>query len=175
MWKAYWSWQNVLALYKYKWVTLKPSVNWYRIILIWYELPHDITNKMICAPSEESDQPGNLPSLVRVFAVRSKCSRGPNVSSCGQRRLWSDWANAQADLRLRWVHRSFCWFCHEAVHMYISANNIDHTEAHLLVTIIEVCRSDIIFSRHLYLALNHWPILSCSWDKSLNELAVIIS
>ena len=32
---------------------------------------------------------------------------------------WSDWADAQADLSLRWVHRSFCWFCHEAAHMYI--------------------------------------------------------
>ena len=24
----------------------------------------------------------------------------------------SDWANAQADLGLRWVHMSLCWFCH---------------------------------------------------------------
>ena len=30
---------------------------------------HDKTNKMTCAPSEDSDQPGHLPSLVRVFAV----------------------------------------------------------------------------------------------------------
>ena len=37
---------------------------------------------------------------------------GPNVSSCGQRRLWSDLADAQADLSLHWAHRSFCWFCH---------------------------------------------------------------
>ena len=27
------------------------------------------TNKMTCAPSEDSDQPGPLASLVRVFAV----------------------------------------------------------------------------------------------------------
>ena len=53
-----------------------------------------------------------MPSLTRVFAVRSKGSCGPNVSSCGQRRLWSDWADAQADLSLRWEHRSFCLFCH---------------------------------------------------------------
>ena len=31
-----------------------------------------------------------------------------------QRRLWSDWADAQADLSLRWAHMSVCWFCHEA-------------------------------------------------------------
>ena len=35
------------------------------------ELPHDKTNKMVFAPSEDSDQPGHPPSLIRVFAVRS--------------------------------------------------------------------------------------------------------
>ena len=35
------------------------------------EPPHDKTNTMACAPSEDSDQPGHLPSLIRVFAVRS--------------------------------------------------------------------------------------------------------
>ena len=24
---------------------------------------------------------------------------------------WSDWTDVQADLSLRWVQRSFCWFC----------------------------------------------------------------
>ena len=37
-----------------------------------YEPPHDKTNKMVCAPSKDSDQPGHLPSLIRVFAVRMK-------------------------------------------------------------------------------------------------------
>ena len=37
------------------------------------ELPRDKTNKMIYAPSEDSDQPGHPPSLIRVFAV---CSMG---------------------------------------------------------------------------------------------------
>ena len=35
-----------------------------------FEPPHDKTNKMTCAPSEDSDQPGHSPSLIRVFAVR---------------------------------------------------------------------------------------------------------
>ena len=35
------------------------------------EPSHDKTNKMACAPSEDSDQLGHLPSLIRVFAVRS--------------------------------------------------------------------------------------------------------
>ena len=33
---------------------------------------HDKTNKMAYAPSENSDQPGHPPSLIRVFAVRMK-------------------------------------------------------------------------------------------------------
>ena len=34
-------------------------------------LTFDKTKKMACAPSEDSDQPGHLPSLIRVFTVRS--------------------------------------------------------------------------------------------------------
>ena len=34
--------------------------------------PCDKTNKMACAPSEDSDQPGHPPSLIRVFAVGMK-------------------------------------------------------------------------------------------------------
>ena len=34
--------------------------------------PPDVKiNKMACAPTEDSDQPGHPPSLIRVFAVRS--------------------------------------------------------------------------------------------------------
>ena len=36
-----------------------------------FEPPHDKTNKVACAPSEDSDQPGHPPSLIRVFVVRS--------------------------------------------------------------------------------------------------------
>ena len=37
-----------------------------------YEPLHNKTNKMACATSEDSDQPGGPPSLIRVFAVRKK-------------------------------------------------------------------------------------------------------
>ena len=36
-----------------------------------YEPGHGKTNKMACAPSEDSDQPGYPPSLIRVFALLS--------------------------------------------------------------------------------------------------------
>ena len=43
-------------------------------------------NKMACAPSEDSDQPGHPPSLIRVFAVRLKKARILNYPLSAQRR-----------------------------------------------------------------------------------------
>ena len=63
-----------------------------------------------CAPSEDLDQPGHPPSLIRVFVVRLMDSYGSKLSSCGQRRLWSDWADAQAYLSLRWAHTHLVGF-----------------------------------------------------------------
>ena len=63
-----------------------------------------------CAPSEDSDQPGYPPSLIRVFAVRMKKALVISYPLGGQRRLWSDWADAQADLSLRWAHSRFAGF-----------------------------------------------------------------
>ena len=73
-----------------------------------------VRNKMACAPSEDSDQSGHPPSLIRVFAVRMKKAWVLGYILSAQRRLW--WAYAQADLSLRWAHVPFCWFCHDAAH-----------------------------------------------------------
>ena len=43
-----------------------------------------------CAPSEDSDQPGHPPSLIRVFAVRMKKAWVHSNTLSAQRRLWSD-------------------------------------------------------------------------------------
>ena len=80
--------------------------------------------KMTCAPSEDSDQPGHLPSLIRVFAVRMKKHWILIYPLSAQQRLWSDWVNAQADLSLRWAHRSFCWFCHAAAQILVHSFEI---------------------------------------------------
>ena len=41
---------------------------------------------------------------------------------------WSDWADAQADLSLRWAQGPFCWFCHEVAHIQkvLVASEINH-------------------------------------------------
>ena len=62
---------------------------------------------MVCAPSEDSDQPEHPPSLFRVFAVRMKKAWVLSYLLNAQQRLWSDWADAQADLSLRWAHIRF--------------------------------------------------------------------
>ena len=53
-----------------------------------------------------------------IFAVRMNKAWVFSYPLSAQRRLWSDWAGAQADLSLRWAHRSFCWFCHAAAHLW---------------------------------------------------------
>ena len=60
----------------------------------------------------------NICPVWSVFAVRSIGRWGPKLSSCGQRRLWSDWADAQTDLSLLLGAQSFCWFCHARAHVY---------------------------------------------------------
>ena len=57
----------------------------------WYEPPLVNINKMACAPSEDSDQPGHPPSLIRVFAIRMKKHWVLNYPLSALRRLWSGW------------------------------------------------------------------------------------
>ena len=71
---------------------------------IWQNQQND------CAPSEDSDQPGHPPSLIRVFAVHMKKHWVLSYPLSAQRRLWSDWADAHADLSLRWAHTHFVGF-----------------------------------------------------------------
>ena len=39
---------------------------------------------------------------------------------------------AQADLSLRWAHRSFCWFCHSAAHMVVADAAVAVCSNHLV-------------------------------------------
>ena len=78
--------------------------NWchqlYTGAILYYEPPRDKMNKVAC--------------LIRVFAVRMKKAWVLSYPLSAQQRLWSDWADAQADLSLRWAHMPLCWFCHKA-------------------------------------------------------------
>ena len=63
-----------------------------------------------CAPREDSDQPWHPTSLIRVIAVRTKKAWVLSYPLSAQWRLWSDWADAKADLSLCWVHTHFVGF-----------------------------------------------------------------
>ena len=77
-----------------------------------------------CVPSNDSDQPGHPPSLIRVFAVHMKKpwvittyrAHSEDSDQTGQMpRLIGVFAgSAQSDQSLRWAYMPFCWFCHEA-------------------------------------------------------------
>ena len=56
------------------------------------------------------------PTKWHVRPAKTQISLGIRPLSA-QRRLLSDWADAQADLSLRWAHVSVCWFWHEMAHI----------------------------------------------------------
>ena len=78
--------------------------------LTTYQPPHDKTNKMACAPSEDSDQPGHPPSLIKVFPVPA-------------------WSYVQADMSLHCAHMPFWSFCHEVAHIYIISSVLVKTSS----------------------------------------------
>ena len=53
---------------------------------------------------------GNKYFDFRVFAVRLKKAWVLSLPLIAQRRLWSDWADTQADLSLHWAHSHFVVF-----------------------------------------------------------------
>ena len=71
-----------------------------------YEPRNDKTNKMTVRPAKTQISLGIRP----VWSESSLCVQRPKLSSCGQRRLWSDWTDAQADLSLRWANTHFVGF-----------------------------------------------------------------
>ena len=83
------------------------SVDWTDCLSKWAATWQNQQNE--CAPREDSDQPGHPPSLIRVFAVRIKKAWVLSYPLNTQRRLWSDWVDAQ----------SLYWFCHVVAQMYL--------------------------------------------------------
>ena len=83
-------------------VPLLPKIKW---AAIWQNQQNG------CAPSEDSDQPGHPPSLIRVFAVRMKKHWVLSYILSAQRRLWSDWAECPGGSETSLGEHSFCWFC----------------------------------------------------------------
>ena len=116
------------------------------LISVAFEPPHDKTNKMACAPSEDSGQPGHSPSLIRTFAVRMKKAWFLGYPMSAQRRLWSDWADAPADLSLRWAHGHFVGFVMRRL-IYNYCSWTDSIKPNLVYSsVISLLKNDRCFS-----------------------------
>ena len=85
------------------------------------EMSHLIkpTKRPLC-PGKTQISLGICP-IWSVFAVRMKKHWVFSYPLSGHQSLWSDWADAQADRSLRWVHRSF-WFRHAVAQMVLLCN-----------------------------------------------------
>ena len=128
---GYGNWQRP-KWYKMCWRAVKQKSNQNQISK-WsiFELQDDKTNKMTCVPSKDSDQPGHSPSLISLLCPHEE-TLGAKLPTERTAVLWSVLADApgwpgqmsQADLSLRWAHRSFCWFCHAASQIIARTGNI---------------------------------------------------
>ena len=77
-------------------------------------------NQKKCVPSKDSDQPSQPRCPISLRCALTEEALGPWLFLEHKRILWSDWADAQADLSLRWTHMSFTcsWLCQVATHFY---------------------------------------------------------
>ena len=77
------------------------------------EPPHEKTNKISFAPSEDS------PAWAFAQSDQSSLSARRNIgSSATHWAHYEDWSYAQADLSLRCAQVPYVWFCHEAAQLF---------------------------------------------------------
>ena len=67
-------------------------------------------------PAKTQISLGIRPVWLKPLLWAQWVAKDPSSLHADIRGLWSDWADAQADLSLQWVRMPLCWFCHEAAH-----------------------------------------------------------
>ena len=97
----------------------KTNVVW-KEVQSWYSWSssyvHFEMSRLVTKPTKwhvrpaKTDQPGHPPSLISVFAIPMKKAWILSFPLSAQRRLWSDWVDAEADLSLRWAHSHLVGF-----------------------------------------------------------------
>ena len=126
---------------------------------------------MACALSEDSDQPGHLPSLSRVFAVHLKKHWALNYLLSSQWRLWPDWVDANADLSLRWAQSYFVgfvmrWFILLCDQYQIDANHSDRKKWSIRIKMcFYIVNMATFFSGNLYHFYNKWTATTTKLNK----------
>ena len=79
---------------------------------------------MTVRPAKTQISPGILPVWSESSLYTQWVAKDPSFLHADS----ESWADAQADLSLRWAHMPFFWFCHEADQMI----SMDHKIAALL-------------------------------------------
>ena len=93
---------------------------------VWYAFKKEGTHlsHLMTKPTKWSVCPGK--TQISPVWLESSLSVWRNIGSLATHWAhsedWSDWADALADLNLRWAHMSFCWFYHEAAHFCFISN-----------------------------------------------------
>ena len=93
-----------------------------------------------CVTSKDIGQPVHQPSLARVLVYPFLDSPEAVEDTCNQRELWSDSADAQADLSFHWWHK--CWFCRPLTHICFSKYETLTSRSHIEVGIVQHKSSD---------------------------------
>ena len=93
------------------------------------------------------------PSLIRAFTVRMKKAWVLSYPMSAQRRLWSDWASAQSDQSLRWVHTHFVGFVMSQLNYFFWQTGLGkkcypRPNWSSLIRVYTVCHSVCIFWTH---------------------------
>ena len=124
------------------------------MVLLYFEPQHDKTNKMTCAPSEDLDQPGHPPDLIRVFAVRFIGSRrtAKTLIRSGGCLGWSE-SSLAAQATLIW------WFCHAAapllfLHRYLVIVAINFTNFGTIVVYLLLAAQNIELLLHSFMDIS---------------------
>ena len=99
--RSFWEFLSILLKYTQKQVKYKKKT---KKTELWNMI------RLMTKPTKWCPAKTQMPSLIRVFAVRMKKGGILTYPLSTQWRLWSDWADAQADLRLRWAHSYFVGF-----------------------------------------------------------------
>ena len=99
----------------------------------------------MCTP-EDSDQPEHLPSLTASLSAWRML--GSLATHWAHSKDWSDWADAQADLSLRWVHSHFVGFVMRQLKCSAASHHPGEIKNRLLVFHIHIhfiwCRNEAI-------------------------------
>ena len=105
--------------------------------------------------SRSMTKPTCVPS--KVFTVCMKQASVLSYQLNAQQRLWSDWADAQADLSLHCAHMPFYWFCRAAGQLCIVIKQIkDNCDILMKYKKRYILLRQLIPSR--YLKAGHWQV-----------------